>query len=270
MSLDTINNGDTGLQARTKINAAIAAAGALPRGYLAGLAIRSIGTRNLYVYAGTCRDDTNSVDMTLGGILIKLVDAPWASGDSSGALDPYSVPALTTHSCYAVWLIMDSSNNVDVILSAYGNSVPLPSGFMYKRRIGWVRADSSTTLVISQQYGDETILNTSQTSADFSTIVSYQTGIALRAPPSVDALVKASASSSSGAFFVTLDASAAPPVTPTAETASLRGVAATAPAAGHFMLPTDAYSYINANAAGTNVTLKLTVRGWRDSRGRFD
>lgn len=270
MPLSTLENGDTGLQARTKINAVIAAAGALPRGYLAGLAIRSIGTRNVYVYAGTCRDDTNSVDMTLGGILIKLVDATWASGDSSGGLDPYSVPALTTHSCYAVWLIMDSSGNVDVIVSAYGNSVPLPSGFMYKRRIGWVRAASSTTLVASQQYGDETILGTSQTSADYSTIVSYQTGIALRAPPSVDALLKASASSTSGAFFVSLDASASTLVTPTAETASLRGVAATAPAAGHFMIPTDAYGYIIANAAGTNVTLKLTVRGWRDTRGRFD
>lgn len=279
MSLATLNNGDSGLEARTKINAAIAAvnviapAPGLPRSYISGFKLTYTGSNVIQVDQGVCRDDTDTYDIITGLYpFTKVLYAVWSSGFTAGGMDG-STWAQNTN--YSVWAIYNpTTKNANVLISASATAPTLPSGYTAKRRIGWVRSKPSTLALIPWvQMGQITMLNSGTTAAEYNAgvpVVASDTLITVNAPPRVIAQLQVNGRATA-AWSLSIDATDGLTnggVT-TAARATLAG-AANVNAAGQVDILTSASSQIVANALGGTVTTQITCRGWIDTRGRDD
>lgn len=273
MSLDTLNNGDSGLEARTKINAAIAAiegSSALPRKHLCGFNMVYHTMGYLETGPGSCRDDTNSADIVLPASIIKVFGSSFAAGDSNGGMQTGLNAAVSTN--YSVWVIRDTVNNVtDVMYSTSATAPTLPGTFNVKRRIAWVRTlPFSTDIVQFIQFGDQMFIGSGSSSADMSvSVTNTNMVLVIPSPPNVVAELRCYGSGAGGWYLqieslMTFAVSAASP-----DLASLAGTS-TVPSAGRFNIPTTESSQIIARSGAVTCNLKLSVRGWTDSRGRND
>lgn len=101
---------------------------------------------------GECRSADNSVDMVLGSVLTKRIDAAWAAGTNAGGMDTGTVAA---SSFYYKWLIKNPTTGVvDAIFSLSGTAPTMPAGFTKKRLIGGVATDASSNIIQYIQIGN--------------------------------------------------------------------------------------------------------------------
>jgi hypothetical protein len=100
------------------------------------------------VSAGECRDDTNTVDITIPA-LTKQLDAAWAAGTNAGGRDTGAIADGSWH----LYVIMKADRTTDALFTATFGSPTMPSGYVYKRRLGsFVRA--SGAIRTFKQYGN--------------------------------------------------------------------------------------------------------------------
>lgn len=334
MSLDTLNNGDSGLEARTKLNAAVAAiiaeaatreaadtilqsdingraytyhshdlsqirgsgattgqvltwsgaswapatpaaAGAppLPRGYLSGFKMTYNNSYLVDISAGVCRDSTDTENITMAAGITKNIGVNFSPGTGNGGCLPgisYGLPNIIS-----VWVIyIPGFGTADVIFADSTSEIHGYSPYTKTRRIGWLYVSSLTAITPFTQQGDQVILNSGASSADLSITMTSNTDtpITLPAPPNTDVMMRVYASSTSGAFKIRLDPTSVTfPAAPTADTCTMAAPGGTVVSNNHLNLMTDASSKIHAmSSGGSNLVLKLTVRGWNDPRGRED
>lgn len=117
--------------------------------HIAGLtwANAADASNDFTVAAGTCRDSTNTEDMTLSSAITKQIDAAWAVGNNQGGFDTGSV--LTT-GVYHLFLIKRTDTDVvDVIYSATPSGPTLPTNYTKSRRIGSFFRQSSVNVAIT-------------------------------------------------------------------------------------------------------------------------
>ena len=93
----------------------------LPKGYINGLAANSNGSAGS-IGAGECRDDSNTVDMVVPSFL-SFNSGSWDSQAGSGIL--------------SLFIAQDPAGNQQMVSTYYPASPVLPSGYIYKRRVGY-------------------------------------------------------------------------------------------------------------------------------------
>lgn len=96
-------------------------------------------TNDIDIAAGGCMDATGAYWITLAA-LTKRLDAAWAVGTAAGGLDTGSIG----NSDYYIWAIARSDTGVtDVIYSLSAASPTMPTGYDFKRLIGWFKRVSA-------------------------------------------------------------------------------------------------------------------------------
>jgi hypothetical protein len=97
-----------------------------------GLTLSNSGTTSIGITAGGIPDSTSTVQLIQTSSYIKTF-SNWAVGSGQGMLDNGTVAV----GWYSVWIISDLVTT-DYIASLSSTAPLLPTGYTYKRRIGWV------------------------------------------------------------------------------------------------------------------------------------
>ena len=115
----------------------------MPQGYIYGLEIANGGTpdEQIDIAAGTCKDSTNTITLTLSAGTTIDIQTSGAGGLDAGS------PANDTW--YYIWLIYSTSTGLtDAMFSTSATSPTMPSGYDYKRRIrGAILTDGTADII---------------------------------------------------------------------------------------------------------------------------
>jgi hypothetical protein len=90
------------------------------------------------ISTGQCRDDTDTATMIVSSTLTADITASGANGLDTGAE--------AADTWYALFVIGTAGGTVAALLSTSATSPTLPAGYVYKRRIGWVRNNGSSNI----------------------------------------------------------------------------------------------------------------------------
>lgn len=112
-------------------------------------------TTQVTIAAGTCRDSTNSAQITLAAPIIKDLTAVWAAGGGNGGRD--LAAALANGQTYHLFVIQNPTTVVvDALFSQSPTAPTLPAGFTKFRWVGVVLlAAAATTIIPFVQKGDD-------------------------------------------------------------------------------------------------------------------
>ncbi|HEY1191782.1 MAG TPA: hypothetical protein VGE74_29390 [Gemmata sp.] len=116
---------------------------ALPRGYIDGHIITRPSTTTITVGAGACRSVDNDANLSLTSAVTKNTGG-WTAGSGGGGLDTGSIGA---NNWYHVYTIAKADGTTDVLYSLSATAPTLPSGYIYKRRIGSVKTNGSSQFI---------------------------------------------------------------------------------------------------------------------------
>lgn len=215
-------------------------------------------TNDIQILSGTCRDSTNTEDMTLSAAITKRLDASWAVGDGNGGLDTGSIANTTYH----IWLIKRTDTGVvDALFSASATAPTMPSNYDKKRRIGSIQRISNSLqgiLVHEIEGGGIQVQLTSPTDTNManSTVASNKvitglpTGVAFEAIFQQSAITSFSAVSTPG---ITPNANK-----PTGDTAvTISGIQT---------VVTDTSAQVAFISTGNSGVANFYLRGWKDFR----
>lgn len=104
-------------------------------------------SNDITIATGTCRDSTNTEDMTLSAAITKRIDAAWVVGDNQGGFDTGSVSATGV---YHLFLIKRTDTDVvDAVFSATLGGPTLPPNYGKFRRIGSIFRNSGVNVPCS-------------------------------------------------------------------------------------------------------------------------
>ncbi len=109
---------------------------AFPPGYVDGLIMSDNDDAKKDITVGHCRSDDN-----LGNIV--LTSAVTCDVGSSGAINQLDTGTVAANTWYAVFAISDDVTGAS-LFSLSSTSPTLPSGYIYKRLIGWARTDGTS------------------------------------------------------------------------------------------------------------------------------
>jgi hypothetical protein len=140
----------------------------LPRGYIDGCTLSNNATdatNDIDIAAGSCRDGTNSVDMTVAAMTGKQIDANWvagsgagmrnsAAGVTNGAYHVYSVTkADRTQDVYAYAGVAGTDPDSAASLAAVIAALQAESGgadYLYARRLGTILREGGVNVAFVQ------------------------------------------------------------------------------------------------------------------------
>lgn len=120
-----------------------------PNKHIAGLTWSNAAdaSNDITIATGTCRDSTNTEDITLSVAITKRIDASWAVGDNQGGFDTGSVLATGV---YHLFLIKRTDTGVvDAIFSATLGTPTLPTNYTKFRRIGSIYRNSGVNSAVT-------------------------------------------------------------------------------------------------------------------------
>ncbi len=111
-------------------------------GGLVGLEVNSTSNYAMSIAPGVARDDTDTVDLVRttaqGSITVNGF-----SGTGAGKLDTGSI---ANNTWYYVFLIADGNGNTSGLVSASPSAPTMPVGYLYKRRVGMMRTNTTPRL----------------------------------------------------------------------------------------------------------------------------
>lgn len=240
---------------------------ALPRGQLAGMTTsNNVGTPNtkIDVSAGTCRDDTDAFNIVFAAS--KTIDC---GTTGANALD---TGALANSTWYHLYAIAKADGTMAALASTSVSSPTMPSGYIYKRRIGSAKTDGSAHFITYVQLGDEFLWKSTVKDVDNTGPGTSAVLYTLSVPTGVQVGALFSLFTSNGGTASTLVTS--PDQTDVAaDTTSLFSVITTAsntaPIA-HMQVRTNTSAQIRARSDTASVSaMRIQTKGWEDTRGRF-
>lgn len=239
------------------------------RGYLSGCILSNDGVTpntKLDVSAGIAMDSTNVFLINLSATVINF------GVTGAAGLDTGSIASSTWYHIYA---IAKADGTASAIASTSASTPnPMPSGYIYKRRIGSVRADVSAHLSTFSQIGDEFLWSVSSVEVSAVALAATAQTKTLSFVPSgvqVQALFHAfirddSSATVTSCLITALDESDQNPgtffdlITP--------GVAS-GYGSGSFRRRTNTSGQIRVRGTGTAAALTITTYGWIDDRGKL-
>lgn len=219
--------------------------------------------------AGSDDADVSAVLMRLAAARTKQADVTFAEGNNAGGM--ISGDTLPTSGTVHVWLIMKADGTVDVCFST-GLTPTLPTGFVYKRRIGSLRTDASANIRGFIQVGDWFFYKTpvmdisaSQGSTPSNRALSVPVGLKLLARLAI----YGTSTSQSQVVVVDPDiTSKTAGVSPVELTTLSNGTGAGQ--ANILLVMTNASGQVSTSMNGTSATIQLMTTGWVDTRGRLN
>jgi hypothetical protein len=233
------------------------------RSYLAGLTLSTAagsGSTQVTVSAGECADDTNTVMLQVPLALTADLTVTGAGGLASGA-------TLNANTWYHLFVIGKADGTVSTLLNP-GLSPFLPTGYVYKRRIGSVATNGGSKVISFYQKGDWFIWTSGSTlDANVTTQSTTATNYALFLPTGVNVVARILAGTVSGANSRTRVYS--PLMSDEAASNSNSNVTgAAAPANSQLDVMTDTSARVRAVSDTALTTFTIRTIGWLDSRGR--
>lgn len=120
---------------------------ALPISSVVGFRVDVLNTLTITVSPGITRDDTNTVNIKRTTAAGNISLASLSTGNGINKLDTGS---LANNTWYYVYVVSKADGTVGGLLSLSSSLPTMPSGYVYKRRIGMVRTNSSA--VLHRQY----------------------------------------------------------------------------------------------------------------------
>lgn len=252
----------------------------LPRGYIDGCAISNAAdaTNDIATSAGTCRDSTNTVDITVPAFSTgKQLDANWAAGDAAGMRNSAVGIADGTYHLYAVRtaaspvadIYAHTSTNVATVLTALQAETG-GSAYLYARRIGSIIRISASIIPFAQN-GDYFRLKTPGVDYNSSTLSTSAAAVTLaRVPLGLSVLVKLNITVSGSGSIVYLKATGDTDSAPDATAAPLAtgGSNATTTLNSQVDVWVDTSAQFTARANQASTTLRVAPLWWRDRRGK--
>ena len=244
------------------------------RGHLSGLTLsRNAGTPNtkIDVAAGQATDDTNVASMTLAATATIDTGTVGANGLDAGVL------ALS--SWYHAYVIAKLDGTTAGLLSTSATSPTMPSGYVFKRRIGSVKTNASTQFLAFFQNGDDFLwdaapaLDVNSNNPGILAVTSTTTippGVRVRANLNVQ-LAELSVNNNAINFW-SPDISnqlAGLSATPLGQIGLFTG--GSNAAYGQVVVWSNASQQVKWAVAfsGANTTVRIQALGWTDTRGRF-
>jgi len=149
MAIDDIDDGETGLEARGKINASFASLNASLDNWIRGLHV-SNGTdadHDVDIAVGGCRGLNDLVDILSTSVLTVAIDASGANGLDTGTV--------TTNTMYSLFIISKANGDVAGVFSLSETAPTMPATYTTKRRVCGVRTDGSSNILQFFQERDE-------------------------------------------------------------------------------------------------------------------
>lgn len=242
-------------------SASVAAAAALPPGFLFGLTLENDPgdpTNDVRFKPGKARDRADSANLILASDLIKRLDATWVAGSNQGGLDVGSKANSATYHGF----VISNGTDVDALFSLSYSSPTLPGGYSIVRPLGAIITDSGGAIRPFKQVGDEFMLVTPPAVTVSISTTRLEQALTVPAGLVVDALIR-----------ITCSAGVAAVVQPLIETDA--AVSATATplfsandvGAATLSVRTNTSRQIGIKATGAGAAYVIT-RGWIDRRGR--
>jgi hypothetical protein len=138
----------TDVMTRLRSDARIVRPPAMPAGGLNGLELLWVSETQVRIAVGVARADDDATDIRVASPLTVDLTLSGAGGLDTGL----ELPDMW----YSVWVIFDSDRALPVagLASRSLASPTLPTGYDHKRRVGWVRNDSSSKLLHFYQRGN--------------------------------------------------------------------------------------------------------------------
>lgn len=242
----------------------------LPPNYLSGLELSMAGSNSMSLSIGSCKDQSNGVDMYLNAAIINKTQAAFVVGNSQGG--KLSAAALANNTTYHWFLLRRASDGLIDMGFDVSTTPTMPFAGSY-RRIGSQRTQpSSVAWTFIHQDGDNFILDapsadyanqvTSASAFNIQTIV--PTGIVVRWKGAV--LFTNSAAASPG--FMYLSAFDAVDVAAAINTAQV--YARSANSSGYFSgdIKTNTGAQFRARWESANGNFWVNTHGWIDTRGK--
>lgn len=253
-----------------------------PQGFLFGLTCSngSDATNDIDISAGSCRDSTNAVTITLSAIT-KQLDSSWSAGTNAGGRSSSSLANTTWH----IFAIAKADGTADVLFhDAIDPSSVLPSGYTYYRRI-WSVIRSSGSIISFKQFGDDCFFNAAITDVNSATAsataalvtISVPAGLKVKALLSA-AVINSGVGSNPNSAFLWISspdvsdqsAGTGRPTIGVSITPS-SGTITSAGAGGECQTYTNTSSQVrvvSSTPLGTQ-TYSIITRGYTDTRGRL-
>lgn len=253
------------------VTAAISAQGLwAPRGYIDGMVCSNDGVTpntKLDVAIGLCRDDTDA--MCIRFTASKTIDC---TTTGAGGLD---TGALAASTWYYVFAIGKRDGSAQAGLASTSSSSPtMPSGYVYKRRIGAFKTDASSHILAFSQVGDRFYWAAPFVDVNVSNLGTARTLYTLTVPPisGIQAFVYGNVVNSSAALVWLgnpAETDAAPSATLSPGFFSYTGVAVgiSIPFGG-LIVDVNSSAQIAARSDTASTTLRLYTQGWIDQRGK--
>jgi hypothetical protein len=264
-------SGVTSLPSSTTING-----GGLPiRGYLGGLTLSNDGTNPntvIDVSAGACASDDAALIMSLGAFS-KSISAAWSvgSGSAFGGLDTGTVAASTWYHVYVIE--RTDTGVVDVLISLSATSPTMPANYTKKRRIGSIKTDASSHILLFSQNGDESLWLVPVQDVNTTSLGTTATNFVLGSVPTgvkVNALTSMFFFLSSAAGFVYVSS-----LDVTDEPTNTTFISTEQPGVGVapvwlMEIRTNTSGQIRARANQAPANFIVNTLGWKDTRGRLN
>lgn len=184
-------------------------------------------SNDIAIAAGSGADSTGAAWLS-GAAMVKRLDAAWAAGTGNGGLDTGAVG----NNSYYIWAILkDSDLSVDYLFSLSATAPTMPSGYTYKRLIGWFTRSGGVNVAFTTYElaggGLEYRWGAYVLDADLSnTLTTSRRTDAVRVPLdfSTEAILHVVGSDNSASFVAIICCPDDPDVAPTSTTAPLPNI----------------------------------------------
>lgn len=277
-SLTNIQNGTTADagQVMNNFNTLLACVSAAQRSYLAGLTLSNDGTTPatvIDVSAGVATDSTNTVRISLGAFT-KSAGGSWVAG--TGMTGMGTGVTISNSTWYHVCAIINAGAAdiyFDTDAACTSNSPPSTTA---RRRIGSLKTDSSSHIVLFTQIGDEFIWAVSPNDVALTNVgTGARTLVSLPSVPpgvKVNALIRAGGNSSASAiqWIITSPDETDQAVGPTGAGVDVVSQVTGVGAFGRFNVRTSTSGQIGVRAGAGSNSFEASTFGWIDTRGRFN
>lgn len=237
----------------------------LPRGYIDGLALSNNGgtpNSKIDVAAGSCRDSSNTVNISP---IAGTIDC---GATGANGLDTGSLGASTWYHAFAI----SKADGTTALLASTSPSAPtMPSGYLYKRRIGSFKTDGSSHIITFTQVGEHFYWNTAlfdksnaAPSGSWELVtLTVPTGVKVRP---IFGIFGNSTDASN--HFMSLNSGGS---TPTGNVTIIQntlttGVSSSGSSVNCYYTNTSAQIYFEGSSA--NMVYNIFTNGWIDDRGR--
>jgi len=246
----------------------------MPQEGITGLTLSNNGadaTNDLDIAAGRAGAGTGNYNLILTAAKTKQLDAVWAVGTNQGGLDT-GVKAVSTW--YHIWLIARVDTHVvDMLFSTSVSAPTMPANYTMKRRIGAIRTDAAGVIIPFLQYGDDFWWKSPPfLDIDDATLTTSKKDYTLAGVPAgIVAKVYGNMRLSHGTAAIVYlsnpnftDLAPSATVTPMASGATVGANVTNA----QVRLITDTSAKISARSSASSTTIRITVLGWTDPRGK--